>query len=577
MIFVVLLVTMLGVAALMVDLGQLRASSRDGQLHVDLAALAGAKRLSRGDANGACQDAIMYLNTNDARIAPVINPAVFCGPITNTCTNTSPMLAPSVSAGAVTVSVRYPVPAAEINDPLWGGAGLSDGVSQCRRLRVVETTRDRAKFSKIFGIASSLTSRSATVRPFDGSGGPPALWVLDPTGCVPLKIDGGSQVTVGTATVKGIIAVDSNGTACTGGDTTVSVTGAGTLLQAVGPPNGTAEGDIHLDALPAGSGNCVIPACDPSDVASGRITPQPLHGDAATRSYVDWRYNCKTGYPAYHGATINNCPDTPATGGTAYPYIDNLKTAVGTSNVPASGTWTTIGPNPNQCNPAATISYPVGNYYVKCAKGNNGFVINSGVTVTFSGGNIVFEDNVTVSNGGTLNLNTANTNPTLPAACQPPTVQAPCLTNSAATAAVVYLRGDTTTMLSASGSGTIVANHVFVYGGTGAIASTGNPPLWTAPIQGPFTGLAYWSDMPATASSAQRGSFTISGGSGANLTGIFFTPEASPFKLAGGGNWGQQHAQFISYQLTVTGNSNLTIAPDPTAITPPPPNGYLIR
>ena len=577
MIFVVLLATMLGVAALMVDLGQLRASSRDGQLHVDLAALAGAKRLSRGDPNGACQDAIMYLNMNDPRIAPVINPAVFCGPITNMCTNTSPMSMPSVSAGAVTVSVRYPVPATEINDPLWGGAGLSDGVSQCRRLRVVETTRDSAKFSKIFGIASSLTSRSATVRPFDGSGGPPALWVLDPTGCVPLKIDGGSQVTVGTATVKGIIAVDSNGTACTGAATTVSVTGSGTLLQAVGPPNGTAEGDIHLDALPAGSGNCVIPACDPSDVASGRITPQPLHGDAATRSYVDWRYNCKTGYPTYHGATINNCPDTPATGGTAYPYIDNLKTAVGTSNVPASGTWTTIGPNPNQCNPAATVTYPVGNYYVKCAKGNNGFVINSGVTVTFSGGNIVFEDNVTVSNGSTLNLNTANTNPTLPAACQPPTVQAPCLTTSAATAAVVYLRGDATTMLSASGSGRIVANHVFVYGGSGAIASTGDPPLWTAPIEGPFTGLAYWSDMPATASNAERGSFTISGGSGANLTGIFFTPEASPFKLAGGGNWGQQHAQFISYQLTVTGNSNLTIAPDPTAITPPPPNGYLIR
>ena len=53
--------------------------------------------------------------------------------------------------------------------------------------------------------------------------------------------------------------------------------------------------------------------------------------------------------------------------------------------------------------------------------------------------------------------------------------------------------------------------------------------------------------------------------------------DTSPFKLTGGGNWGQQHAQFISYQLTVTGNSNLTISPDPNAIAPPPPNGYLIR
>ena len=576
-IFVVLLATMIGVAALMVDAGQLRASSRDGQLHVDLAALAGAKSLSQGDANRACRDAVTYLNMNDSRITPAINAASLCAPITNTCTNASTPAAGTVTAGAVTVSVRYPVPAAEITDPQWGGAGLNDGISQCRRLRVAQVTRDGALFSKIFGIASSLTSRSATVRPLDGSAGPPALWVLDPTGCVPLKVDGGSQVTVGTDTVKGIIAVDSDATTCTGGASTISSTGSGTLIQAIGPPTGTVVGEIRLNALSSGSGTCAIPACDPSDVTNGRIAPQPVHGDAATRAHVDWRYNCKSGYPTYHGTTINNCPDTPATGGTAYPYLDNLKTATGSSNLPASGTWITIGPNPNQCNPAATITYPVGNYYVKCAKGNNGFVVNSGVTVTFSGGNLVFEDNVTVSNGGTLNINTANANAHLPPSCLPPTVQTPCIANSSANAATVYLRGDTSTMLSTSGSGTINANHVFVYGGTGAIAASGNPPFWTAPVEGPFSGLAYWSDMPPTASAGLRSSYTVTGGSGATLTGTFFTPEASPFKLTGGGNWGQQHAQFISYQLTVTGNANLTISPDPNAIAPPPPNGYLIR
>jgi hypothetical protein len=83
--------------------------------------------------------------------------------------------------------------------------------------------------------------------------------------------------------------------------------------------------------------------------------------------------------------------------------------------------------------------------------------------------------------------------------------------------------------------------------------------------------------MPATASSAQLSSFTITGGSGANLAGVFFTPEAAPFKIAGGGNWGQQHAQFISYQLTVTGGGILTMAPDPTAVLPPTLKGYLIR
>jgi hypothetical protein len=190
---------------------------------------------------------------------------------------------------------------------------------------------------------------------------------------------------------------------------------------------------------------------------------------------------------------------------------------------------------------------------------------------------VVFDDNVTVSNGGTINFNTANTNATLPSSCTPPTVQTPCIANSSTNAAFVYIRGDNSTTFQTSGTGTINANHTFVYGGTGSVAFSGAPPTWTAPTEGPFAGLAYWTDMPATATNAQLSSFTITGGSGANLAGVFFTPEANPFKIAGGGNWGQQHAQFISYQLTVTGGGILSMAPDPTAVLPPTLKGYLIR
>ena len=41
---------------------------------------------------------------------------------------------------------------------------------------------------------------------------------------------------------------------------------------------------------------------------------------------------------------------------------------------------------------------------------------------------------------------------------------------------------------------------------------------------------------------------------------MFFTPEAQPFKLTGGGNWGQQHAQFISYDLKIDGGAILQMA-----------------
>jgi Flp pilus assembly protein TadG len=576
-IFTALLLTlMLGFAALLVDLGQLRATTRNEQLYVDFAALAAGKQLSAGNPVAACQDAITYMNQNDPRITTAINATTFCSAISNTCNNTSTEKTPSTTVGDVVVSVHHPVPASEIQSTRWTGAGLSDGPSQCQRMRVLVETRDAGMFSRILGVNNSTTGRSATVRPTQNTGSPPALWVLDPTGCVPLKVDGGSQVTVGTSTVLGVITVDSDGTACTGTSTTISATGSGTTISAVGPPSGGATGEINLNAMPSGSSTCSIPACDAADVSAGRISPQPLHGDAASRGYIDWHYNCKTGYPAFHGITINDCPYTAANGGTSYAYIDNLKAAIGSSGDPATGTWITIGPGNNACNPSASITYPVGNYYVKCTKGNNGFVINSGATVTFLGGNVVFEDNVTVSTNGALHFNTANTNTSgLSSSCTPPAVQTPCVNESSTNAAFVYIRGDTGTAIQTSGTGVVTGNHTFIYGGTGSIAFSGAPPTWTAPTEGPFAGLAYWSDMPANSNTCS--SFTITGGSGASLSGVFFTPEACPFKLAGGGNWGQQHAQFISYQLTVTGGGILTLAPDANPLAPPLLKGYLIR
>jgi Flp pilus assembly protein TadG len=575
---VLLLPVMLGFAALLVDLGQLRATSRQEQRSADLAALAGGRQLAAGDAVAACNDVIAYLNANEKRISPAINPTTFCSAISNSCSNATAVATPTTTAGDVTVSVHYPVPAAEISDPKWGGAGKMDGVSQCQRMRVLVSARDTGMFSRILGVSSSTTSRSATMRPTGTTGSPPALWLLDPTGCTPLTVNGGSQVTVGTSTVKGVITINSSGTTCTGGNTTVSVSGSGSSLKAIGPssPAG-AIGEVNLNAMPIGSTTCAIPACDPSQVSSNLLSPQPQHGEPASRAYIDWKYNCKTGYPTFHGVMVNDCPDTAARGGTKDAYIDNLKAAIGTSGTPAG--YTKIGPGGGQCSPSASITYPVGNYYVACTKGNNGFTVNGGVTVTFQGGNVVFDDNVTVSNGGAINFNADQTSTrTIPSSCLPPTVPLPpCITSSSAKAAFVFIRGDNATQFQTSGTGVINANHTFVYGGSGSLAFSGAPPVWTAPVEGPFAGLAYWTDMPSTATNAQLSSFTITGGSGANLAGVFFTPEANPFKIAGGGNWGQQHAQFIAFQLTVTGGGVLSMAPDDNFPAPPVLRGYLIR
>src|SRR5829696_5413481 len=131
---VLLLPVLLGFTALLVDLGQLRATSRHEQADVDFAALAAGKRLSTGDAVGACRDLITYLNTNDSRISPAINAANFCSPISNICSNVTAPAQPVTTVGDVTVSVHYPVPANEISDSKWGGVGRNDGRSQCQRI-----------------------------------------------------------------------------------------------------------------------------------------------------------------------------------------------------------------------------------------------------------------------------------------------------------------------------------------------------------------------------------------------------------------------------------------------------------
>jgi hypothetical protein len=110
-----------------------------------------------------------------------------------------------------------------------------------------------------------------------------------------------------------------------------------------------------------------------------------------------------------------------------------------------------------------------------------------------------------------------------------------------------------------------------VYQKGGAIKDTaGAAPTWTPPAEGPFAGLSLWSE--------KSDAYTISGGAGLNLNGVFFTPEANPFKITGGGGVNQQHAQFVSYHLVISGSGQLILAPDqhlPVII--PPTGGILIR
>jgi len=122
--------------------------------------------------------------------------------------------------------------------------------------------------------------------------------------------------------------------------------------------------------------------------------------------------------------------------------------------------------------------------------------------------------------------------------------------------------------------GDITATNTMFYQATGYFEITGGtPPNWTAPTEGPFKGLAIWSE-------ANSSRYKIAGGASMILKGTFFTPYADPMTISGGSPVTPIEAQFISRKLVVNGNggANLDLTPDPTTglfLPPDPP--LLIR
>jgi len=276
----------------------------------------------------------------------------------------------------------------------------------------------------------------------------------------------------------------------------------------------------------------------------------------STRSLVDWRYNCKTNYPSFHALALRDCPSTSV----VPPYIDNLRTAIKPSGLPSAAyqRWSQT----HSCSPGGVV-LAVGNWWVDCPN----FTINGGAAVAFTGGNVVFDGNVSLT-AGSLAFNTANQSLALPSECLPPAVVTPCIGASSVSSAFVYMRNGS---LSTTGGSGIRLDHVSLYQANGYVAAAGNsPPVWSAPLEGPFTALALWSE-------AATNKFQITGGASMDLRGIFFTPEAAPFSLAGGSPVNQQNAQFITYQLAVSGGAVLTMAPDRNAVSYVPPKAVLIR
>ena len=310
LLFALLLVALLGLSAIVVDLGLARVERRENQAAADLAALdAGVWLSGRAAATAAirpraaCEAAFRSVTTNleglpsgsaiDCSPLPVIgaNPACHNGssPTTVTASGTAPF----------TVSVTYPVPSSAISVASFGGGvGVNDG-TQCERMEVEVRHARETFFAGVLGFSEVETHASAVVRggTVAGQDKVPAFLILARTQCRVLTNSAGGAGNLGiivgapTADQGGSIRTDTDTSQCGGNSTDYGIfgdplSGGGTSITVEDAANG-ALGAIESYAVTVGSGRAA------AQYPGGISHPATASG-ITSRQPVDDRYNPST-------------------------------------------------------------------------------------------------------------------------------------------------------------------------------------------------------------------------------------------------------------------------------------------
>ena len=563
LILAITLFLLIGVSAIAVDIAAIWLDRSTDQKVTDAAAAVGVLEAVQTGGRMACEAALNYVAINTPDLDSV--DTTVCVDFDKTC-DPLDVTERTVSAGRHDVTLVYPV---EDDHDLMTSRIVSrapqnvveeDG-EPCERLGVKMASTRNSLFAQVLGFSSGRTSVHTVAKRIEGDERPPHnLLVLDRTGCNTISANGGGQIIAEpvidydefgnpTELVQGLVIADSDGSACSGSNGVINVSGAGSVIRADGPECGNGhptytyggydaqEGCGRIQVLAPGTPGCHLPACS---VSGGANEPNPSPsslGRRYTRQPADHEYNCYFDYenppfdtlwaadPLTTGNQQNIEPcddwDPSASAGQGNDHIYNLISEVGDAPSPGFGDLFDRWTDSYGCNITAgdTVVVP-DSVVVDCSN----LQINGSVTIT---GNAVFNGNVSVN--GSLTVN-------------PP----------AGDQAWVFFRGG---RLSKAGSGTIAFNDAMVYMAIGSDVklSGGSGSLtWTAPTSGRFQDLALWSDSTATQE--------WSGQAALDLRGIFFMPRATA-SYSGSGHQIQTDAQWIAWRLDVGGGAVLRIAP----------------
>lgn len=549
------LVALLAVAALVLDLAAIRVNRSVARSVSDAAAAAGALDLVDGDGGAACETALAYLQLNLPDGSSLTG--ADCSSLPASCDVSTPVASTTGLVGPWQATITFPVlDVSPMLDPSAIGATTQavvadDGIA-CERIAVSVTNNYQTVFGRIVGMASHTTEVHSVAKSARPSGADIALnlLILERYDCDALTAEGSgggiggiiTDAVLNTDTGEldpGWMAVDSDGSGpLCGADGVIDVDGVNAFVRADGPAGCDAELGTHTGAggllvgegcgqialLAPGTPGCNFPAC----TSSGTVAPDPTAmSRRVTRAPVDHRYNCKTGYPMPAGWEIDGCRDAPA------PHIDDLAGRYGGVGTPVGfTTWSSLGHPCTVEGPPGTTIVVSGDIRVDCAD------FNVKRNVYFSGGDVVFDGNVTIESEGVLALN-ADTSAGFPFAPDQSEAVAFMRNGRMHKAGTASLLVHRTTIYFSSTS------HVTMAGGVGTL-------LWSAPTTGSLEDLALWSESAINHQFAGQANLL--------LEGVFFAPWAQVL-YQGNGIQQQVSAQFISRTLKSQGQGQLIVRP----------------
>ncbi len=387
------LTTLLVLTAIVVDLGAARANNRSFQNVVDVSALAAGYQLSGhgnklviADPQAACTSAFRSILANLRTISTTAT--IPCSTLAATnedpdCSSSTAMkTVTATGTGKFTISISYPVPDTVINDSaLLNGAGINDGEA-CTRMKVSVSMTQVGAFSGIVGKKDISTGASAVVRGAidNQNGAVPALLLLDRTSCQTVTNASNGNGNYGiivrkvSATEGGHIHSDSDGSQCGGNSNDYVVYGAsnsngGTSITVENGSNGSL-GAISTYATTKGS----------------------LRGGATYPSGIS--------HPSTAGPVVSRLPFDRQFNRSNRPSITNLHAAAYTAVNYTVTQALAAGYTVVTCGDDGSISGA--KIFVNCA--NYSPIAASFVNAT----TVVFQGQVTVAAGKTLNMPSAN-------------------------------------------------------------------------------------------------------------------------------------------------------------------------